>query len=143
MRVSPRDLEIGIRILVQIVLLTASATFSGSEVALFSLSRIDLCLCLCLTPPTRIPIPSLLDDRIGEKSMSDYINPLLFLSPHPTIDQTLPLLQARKDHLGIVVDEFGSAIGIITLEDAFEEVVGDINVGYDVDEYKTPRQFFD
>jgi putative hemolysin len=84
----------------------------------------------------------LLDERIGEKSMSDYINPPLFLSPHQTIDQTLPLLQARKDHLGIVVDEFGSAIGIITMEDVFEEVVGDINVGYDFDEYKTPRQFF-
>jgi len=42
MQISPQELEIGIRILVQIVLLTASATFSGSEVALFSLSRIDL-----------------------------------------------------------------------------------------------------
>lgn len=84
----------------------------------------------------------LLDEQIGEKSMSDYVAPPLFLSPHQSIDQTLPLLQARKDHMGIVVDEFGSAIGIITMEDIFEEVVGDINVGYDFDEYKTPRQFF-
>lgn len=84
----------------------------------------------------------LLDERIGEKSMADYVAPPLFLSPHQTIDQTLPLLQTRKDHMGIVVDEFGSAIGIITMEDIFEEVVGDINVGYDFDEYKTPRQFF-
>ncbi len=42
MQVSVQDLEIGIRVLVQVVLLTMSATFSGSEVALFSLSRIDL-----------------------------------------------------------------------------------------------------
>lgn len=42
MQVSGQDLEIGIRILVQVILLTMSATFSGSEVALFSLSRIDL-----------------------------------------------------------------------------------------------------
>jgi CBS domain containing-hemolysin-like protein len=84
----------------------------------------------------------LLDEKIAEKPISQFITPPLFLSPHQTIDQTLPLLQAREDHMGIVVDEFGSAIGIITMEDVFEEVVGDINVGYDFDEYKTPRQYY-
>ena len=58
------------------------------------------------------------------------------------IDQTLPLLQARPDHMGIVIDEFGSGIGILTMEDVFEEVVGDIDVGYDFDEYRPKRQYF-
>ena len=83
----------------------------------------------------------LLDPDTENKSMSDYIQPPLFLSPQQTIDQTLPLLQAREDHMGIVVDEFGSAIGIITMEDVFEEVVGDIDVGYDFDEYQPKRQY--
>ena len=43
--------------------------------------------------------------------------------------------------MGIVVDEFGSAIGILTMEDVFEEVVGDIDVGYDFDEYQPKRQY--
>ena len=51
----------------------------------------------------------------------------------------LPVLRQRQDHLAIVVDEFGSAIGILTMEDVFEEVVGEIDVGYDFDEYH-PRQ---
>lgn len=83
----------------------------------------------------------LLDADIEDKSMSDFILPPLFLSPQQTIDQTLPLLQAREDHMGIVVDEFGSAIGILTMEDVFEEVVGDIDVGYDFDEYQPKRQY--
>lgn len=38
----PQDLEIGVRLVLQVMLLVASAAFSGSETALFSLSRIDL-----------------------------------------------------------------------------------------------------
>jgi putative hemolysin len=72
---------------------------------------------------------------------TDFIRPPLYLSAQQTIDQTLRLLQAREDHMGIVVDEFGSAIGIITMEDIFEEVVGDIEVGYDFDEYQSKRQY--
>jgi len=84
----------------------------------------------------------LLDQAIEERPMDDFVRPPLYLSPQQTIDQTLPLLQAREDHMGIVVDEFGSAIGIITMEDVFEEVVGDIDVGYDFDEYQSKRQYF-
>ena len=83
----------------------------------------------------------MLDPTTEEKRLSEFIRPPLYLSPQQTIDQTLKLLQAREDHMGIVVDEFGSAIGIITMEDIFEEVVGDIEVGYDFDEYQSKRQF--
>ena len=83
----------------------------------------------------------MLDPTTEEKRLSEFIRPPLYLSPQQTIDQTLKLLQAREDHMGIVVDEFGSAIGIITMEDIFEEVVGDIEVGYDFDEYHSKRQF--
>jgi CBS domain containing-hemolysin-like protein len=84
---------------------------------------------------------ALLDEAIGERRIADFIHPPLYLSPQQTIDQTLPLLQAREDHMGIVVDEFGSAIGILTMEDVFEEVVGDIDIGYDFDEYQPKRQY--
>jgi len=83
----------------------------------------------------------LLDEDIDDRSISDFSHPPLYLSPNQTIDQTLPLLQAREDHMGIVVDEFGSAIGILTMEDVFEEVVGDIDVGYDFEEYSPKRQY--
>jgi CBS domain containing-hemolysin-like protein len=83
----------------------------------------------------------MLDPATEERVVTDFMRPPLYLSPQQTIDQTLPLLQAREDHMGIVVDEFGSAIGIITMEDIFEEVVGDIEVGYDFDVYQAKRQY--
>ena len=81
----------------------------------------------------------LMDPDIQNKSVEDYMSSVLFLSPKQTIDRALPQLQTRKDHLAVVVDEFGSAVGILTMEDIFEEVVGEINVGYDFDEYN-PKQ---
>lgn len=77
----------------------------------------------------------LLDRNSPTKPLSEFINPAYFVLQFQTIDQLLPLLRAREDHMAIVVDEFGSAIGIITMEDIVEEVVGDIDVGYDFEEY--------
>ncbi len=82
---------------------------------------------------------NLMDPDIMDNSATDYMSSVLFLSPKQTIDQALPQLQAREDHMAVVVDEFGSAIGILTMEDVFEEVVGEIDVGYDFDEYN-PKQ---
>lgn len=81
----------------------------------------------------------LMEPDIMEKTTSDYASSVLFLTPKQTIDRALPQLQARDDHMAIVVDEFGSAIGILTMEDVFEEVVGEIDVGYDFEEYH-PKQ---
>jgi len=81
----------------------------------------------------------LMDPDIMDKPVTDYLSSVLYLSPKQTIDRALPQLQAREDHMAIVVDEFGSAVGILTMEDVFEEVVGEIDVGYDFDEYN-PRK---
>ncbi len=81
----------------------------------------------------------LMDTELENKPIRDFICPTLYLSPKQTIDQALPQLQAREDHMAVVVDEYGSAVGILTMEDVFEEVVGEIDVGYDFDEYN-PKQ---
>lgn len=79
---------------------------------------------------------------LEEQPLENYIKPTLYLSPKQTIDRALPQLQAREDHMAVVVDEFGSAIGILTMEDVFEEVVGEIDVGYDFDEYQPKRRIY-
>ncbi|MBT3471340.1 MAG: HlyC/CorC family transporter [Gammaproteobacteria bacterium] len=77
----------------------------------------------------------LLDPKLAERSLDEFIEPVYYVSPYQTIDTLLPILREREDHMAIVVDEFGSAIGMITIEDILEEGVGEIDVGYDFEEY--------
>jgi CBS domain containing-hemolysin-like protein len=84
----------------------------------------------------------LMNPDLPNRAISDYVSETLYLSPKQTIDRALPQLQARDDHMAVVVDEFGSAVGILTMEDVFEEVVGEIDVGYDFDEYHPKKRIY-
>src|SRR5260370_2857504 len=42
--------------------------------------------------------------------------------------------KARRRHLAVVVDEFGSTVGVVTVEDVLEQVVGELEDEFDVDE---------
>lgn len=84
----------------------------------------------------------LMNPDLPNRAVSDYVSETLYLSPKQTIDRALPKLQARDDHMAVVVDEFGSAVGILTMEDVFEEVVGEIDVGYDFDEYHPKKRMY-
>jgi putative hemolysin len=81
----------------------------------------------------------LMDKELPDSPLEALIKPAYYVSPYQSIDQLLPILRHRDDHMAIVVDEFGSAIGMITMEDILEEVVGEIDVGYDFEEY-LPRK---
>jgi putative hemolysin len=82
----------------------------------------------------------LMDRELEERPLEELIKPALYVSPLQNIDEVLPMLREREDHMAIVVDEFGSAIGIIRMEDILEEVVGEIKVGYDFDEIQPRRR---
>jgi CBS domain containing-hemolysin-like protein len=82
----------------------------------------------------------LMDPALPDRPLSELIKPALYVSPYQTIDELLPVLRNRTDHMAIVVDEFGSAVGMITMEDILEEVVGEIDVGYDFEEYLPRRK---
>ena len=77
----------------------------------------------------------LMNPELQQKSLHELIQPAYFVSTYQTIDQLMPILQSREDHMAIVVDEFGSAVGMITMEDILEEVVGEIDMGFDFEEY--------
>jgi len=82
----------------------------------------------------------LMDPQLKTKSLDELCISVMYVVENQPVDEILGELQHRNDHMAIVIDEFGSAMGIITLEDVLERVVGDvINIGYDFESY-IPRR---
>jgi CBS domain containing-hemolysin-like protein len=61
-----------------------------------------------------------------DKGISDVIKPVVFVAPSMKIAALLKKLQAAKSHMAIIVDEYGGTMGIVTMEDIIEELVGEI-----------------
>jgi putative hemolysin len=76
----------------------------------------------------------LLDPTLGSGSLADLLKPTVYVSRQQTLEEIAPVLRERDDRMAVVVDEFGSATGIITMEDVVESVVGDVEVGYAFEE---------
>jgi len=75
---------------------------------------------------------------LGETSRGDRIlladvlrNPVFFAAESQKIGLLLREMQRRRSHMAVVVDEFGGAAGIVTLEDIVEEIVGEIQDEHD------------
>ena len=58
--------------------------------------------------------------------LSEYVKPALFITKAKKIDALLKELQLKKMHIAVVLDEFGGTVGIVTMEDILEELVGEI-----------------
>ncbi len=98
---------------------------------------------------SRIPIyRGTLDDVIGmvhmkdvipclahnqERAISDLLRPVLFVAPSMPASKLLLQMRSTRQHMAVVVDEFGGIDGLVTIEDIVEEIVGEIE-----DEHDTP-----
>lgn len=73
--------------------------------------------------------------RKGSGSISEYLTPPVFITLSSKVGDTLRLLQKNKAHMAVIADEFGGTVGIVTMEDILEELVGEIYDEHDeVDE---------
>ena len=93
------------------------------------------------TPYSRLPVYSGTIDKIigmiherdflialdrGAKSVNNIIKKTALATEHMKISTLLKSMQKSKVHLAVVVDEYGGTLGIVTLEDILEELVGEI-----------------
>jgi putative hemolysin len=71
----------------------------------------------------------------GERpSLRQLVRTPYFAPESMTVDDLLHELQRRRVHIAIVLDEFGGTAGLVTIEDLLEEIVGEIQDEYDVEE---------
>ncbi len=96
---------------------------------------------------SRIPIyRGTLDDVIGmvhmkdimaclahhqSRTIPDLLRPVLFVAPSTPASRLLLQMRQTRQHMGLVVDEFGGIDGLVTIEDVVEQIVGEIEDEHD------------
>ena len=81
-----------------------------------------------------LDIWDLMDPQLRDRPLQELYRPALYVVENQPLDELLAELQQRDDHMAIVVDEYGSAIGMVTLEELLEQVLGEVvNLGYNFD----------
>jgi CBS domain containing-hemolysin-like protein len=70
-----------------------------------------------------------IDTRVGE-----VMRPPVFVPDSKPLDTLLREMQRDRNHMALLVDEYGAIAGLVTIEDVLEEIVGEIADEYDTDE---------
>jgi putative hemolysin len=72
--------------------------------------------------------------RLKEIDLRKLVRPPVYVPETKAVDEMLHEMQVTKRHMAIVVDEYGGTAGLITMEDVVEEIVGEIQDEYDLEE---------
>jgi CBS domain containing-hemolysin-like protein len=69
--------------------------------------------------------------------VDEVMRPALYVPESKPVDALLSEMQASRQHIAVVVDEYGGTAGLVTIEDLLEEIVGEITDEYDADQVET------
>jgi magnesium and cobalt transporter len=69
-----------------------------------------------------------------EFNVRDMLRPAVFIPESKRLNVLLKDFRANRNHMAMVVDEYGGVAGLVTIEDVLEQIVGDIEDEYDFDE---------
>jgi putative hemolysin len=79
-------------------------------------------------------LPYLKHDAGPRPPLRKLLRPPVLVPESMTVDDLLHEFQRRKVHIAVVLDEYGGTAGLVTIEDLLEEIVGEIQDEYDVEE---------
>lgn len=66
--------------------------------------------------------------------ITPHLRPALFVPESKRVEALLSELRASRNHMALVIDEYGGVAGLVTIEDILEQIVGEIDDEYDVEE---------
>lgn len=69
----------------------------------------------------------------GNFSIREYLRPATFIPENKRLNILLKEFRASRNHMALVVDEYGGVAGLVTIEDVLEQIVGEIDDEHDID----------
>lgn len=75
--------------------------------------------------------------------VADHMRPAEFIPDSKPLDKVLADMQRTRNHMAMLVDEYGGIAGLVTIEDVLEEIVGEITDEYDTDEIAPVEELAD
>nr|VFK22099.1 MAG: magnesium and cobalt transporter [Candidatus Kentron sp. MB]VFK27707.1 MAG: magnesium and cobalt transporter [Candidatus Kentron sp. MB]VFK74397.1 MAG: magnesium and cobalt transporter [Candidatus Kentron sp. MB] len=73
-------------------------------------------------------------DNRGVFNIRDFMRPAVFVPESKRLNVLLREFRTSRNHIAIVVDEYGGTSGLVTIEDVLEQIVGDIDDEHDIDD---------
>ncbi|MGM0633362.1 MAG: HlyC/CorC family transporter, partial [Pseudomonadota bacterium] len=86
-------------------------------------------------------LPFALGGDTSRFSIKDLTRPPIFVPESKRLNVLLREFRENRNHMAIVIDEYGSVCGVVTIEDVLEQIVGEIEDEYDVDDDSYIKKF--
>ena len=86
-------------------------------------------------------LPLALNNAAEKFQIKDIIRPATFVPESKRLNVLLREFRETRQHMAIVIDEYGSVCGAVTIEDVLEQIVGEIEDEYDVDDDSYIKKF--
>ncbi|MEE9421637.1 MAG: transporter associated domain-containing protein [Gammaproteobacteria bacterium] len=83
------------------------------------------------------------DNNRDNFSLRDVLRPAIFIPESKRLNVLLKEFRASRNHMAIVVNEYGGVSGMVTIEDVLEQIVGEIEDEHDIDEGTFIRKYSD
>lgn len=86
-------------------------------------------------------LPLILSEGQDKFEIKDIVRPATFVPESKPLNVLLKEFRETRQHMAIVIDEYGSVCGVVTIEDVLEQIVGEIEDEFDVDDDSYIKKF--